>query len=207
MTPTRRRTLAASLALLIPVAAGAAETTAITPLQQAKLNALLRGNYAFTASRTCVQTPYAPGFNPATRQLLTDGETVGFIETGTLTFSGTGTVKGTDITVAIMEPGKTTAGSVPMQNGIKSSCTGTYTVNPDKSYTTNLACTALRSDGIALAISPAAYRGASDSFQNTLTISETGGEIQTVQVTIGAYLLQTFERICTSSGALVRTGW
>ncbi len=208
MTQTTFRRLAASLTLLIPVAAGAAETQAVTPVQQAKLNALLNGSYSFTASRTCVQTlPNAPGFDPATKALRSDGETVGFVESGTLTFSGTGLVKGTDITVAVMEPAKAVANSAPMQNGIKSSCTGTYTVNADRSYTTNLACTAQVGGGVSLTISPAVYRGSSDPFLNMLTISETDGGIQTVEVFYGSYPTgQTFERVCTSSGTLVRTG-
>ncbi|WP_306536030.1 hypothetical protein [Geobacter sp.] len=207
MTQTTFRRLAASLTLLIPVAAGAAETQAVTPLQQAKLNAILNGSYAFTASRTCVQTPCAPGFDRANRKLLADGETVGFVESGTLTFSGTGLVKGTDITVAVIEPAKAIADSIPMQNGIKSSCTGTYTVNADRSYTTNLACTAQVGGGVSLTISPAVYRGSSDPFLNMLTISETDGGIQTVEIFYGSYPTgQTFERVCTSSGTLVRTG-
>lgn len=208
MTQTTFRRLAASLTLLIPVAAGAAETQAVTPLQQAKLNAILNGSYAFTASRTCVQTfPYTPGFDPATKELRSNGETVGFVESGTLIFSGTGLVKGTDITVAVMEPAKAVAGSIPMQNGIKSSCTGTYAMNADRSYTTNLACTAQVGGGVSLTISPAVYRGSGDPFLNMLTISETGGDIQTVGIAFEGYPTgQTFERVCTSSGTLVRTG-
>lgn len=206
MTQTTFRLLAASLTLLIPVAAGAAETQGVTPVQQAKLNAILNGSYAFTASRNCIQAPSPPGFDRATRQLLTNGEAVGFVESGTLTFSGTGLVKGTDITVAVMEPAKAFAGLAPMQNGIKSTCSGTYTVNVDRSYTANLACTAEIGGGVSLTISPAVYRGSGDPFLNTLTISETNGGIQTVEVFYGSYPTdQTFERVCTSSGTLVRT--
>ena len=207
MTQTTNRRLAARLALLIAVAASAAETQAATPVQQAKLNAILYGNYAFTSSRNCVQVPSPPGFDRATRQLLTNGEAVGFVESGTLTFSGTGLVKGTDITVAVMEPAKAFAGLAPMQNGVTSTCTGTYTVNADRSYTANLACTAQVGGGISLTMSPAVYRGAGDPFLNMLTISETDGGIQTVEIFYGSYPTgQSFERVCTSSGTLVRTG-
>ncbi|MRR34936.1 hypothetical protein EG829_09620 [bacterium] len=196
--------LAASLALLITATAGAADLPTVSPVQQAALNTLIKGSYAFTASRTCVQTPYAPGFDPETKALVNEGKTVGYIESGTLTFSGTGIVSGKDITVATMEFAVPDP-LVPMENRFKSSCTGTYTVSPDRSYSAILACTALRSDGVSLTISPAVYRGSVDLSQNMLTISETGGEIQTVRVALGDYPLQTLERICTSSGTLVRT--
>ncbi|MBT1075670.1 hypothetical protein [Geobacter grbiciae] len=198
--------LAAGLASLIPVTVGAVEIQANTSAQQALLNTLLKGSYAFTASRTCVQTPYSPGFDQTTRQLLTDGETVGFIESGTLTFSGTGSVKGDNITVAVMEPAKAIAGSAPMQNGITSSCAGTYSVNPNRSYSATLTCTSQLGNGLSLAIGPAAYQGSVDVTQNMLTISETGGNIQAVTVAIGGTPVQSFDRVCTSSGTLIRTG-
>lgn len=197
--------LTACLAFLIPATVGAADIQTTTPVQQALLNSLLKGSYAFTVSRTCVQTPYSPGFDQTTRQLLTTGETVGFIESGTLTFSGTGSVKGDNITVAVMEPAKAIVGSAPMQNGITSSCAGTYSVNPNRSYSATLTCTSQLGNGLSLAIGPAAYQGSVDVSQNMLTISETGGNIQAVTVAIGGTPVQSFDRVCTSSGTLVRT--
>ncbi|RNC68083.1 MAG: hypothetical protein ED859_11695 [Desulfuromonadales bacterium] len=186
----------------LPSAEAAAEAA-----PQPWMNVLLKGKFGFTAWRSCVQTLYAPGFEPDSQALACDSENITFIESGTLTFNGNGTLTANNISVTSMEPGKLTAGATPVRAGIKSSCTGTYSVMADRSFNAEMNCSAPLPDGIVLTMGPFRYTGHMDFPVSTLTLSELEGNVQTLSLKMGETPLHQFERICTSSGTLVRIGY
>jgi hypothetical protein len=166
---------------------------------------MLKGKFAFSAWKSCVETPYAPGFTPDTHGLTAEGKTVQYVESGVLTFNGAGLVTGTGISVTSMEPGKMAIGDIPVQGGLKSACTGTYAVNATRSFTAQLSCQAPLPNGMTLSMGPFLYRGNLDLLVSTLTFSEQESNVQTVAVKMGDTLVHGFERICVSNGTLVRT--
>jgi len=195
----------AALATGIAATTSASAATTEGTSQLATQNQTLKGKFAFSAWRSCVETPYAPGFTPGAHELTGEGKTVQYIESGVLTFNGAGMVTGPDISVTSMEPGKMAVGDVPVQGGLKSACTGTYTVNANRSFTAQLSCQAPLPNGMTLSMGPFFYRGQVDLSASTLTFSEQEANVQTVAVKVGDTPVYGFERICVSNGTMVRT--
>jgi hypothetical protein len=193
--------LVAGIAATTPAYAATTEATA----QLATQNQILKGKFAFSAWRSCVETPYAPGFTPDTHTLTAEGKIVQYIESGVLTFNGAGLVSGSDISVTSMEPGKMVIGDLPVQGGLKSACKGTYAVNANRSYTAQLNCQAPLPNGMTLSMGPFFYRGHVDLSASTLTFSEQEANVQTLTVKVGGTPVHGFERICVSNGTMVRT--
>lgn len=199
----------AALATGIAATTSASAATIEGTAHLATQNQTLKGKFAFSAWKSCVQprveTPYTPGFAPDTHELTTEGKTVQYIESGVLTFNGAGLVTGSNISVASIEPGKMAIGDVPVQGGLKSACTGTYAVYADRSYTAQLSCQAPLPNQMTLSMGPFLYRGQVDLSASTLTFSEQEANVQTVIMNMGDTPVPLFERICVSHGTLVRT--
>lgn len=173
--------------------------------QQAQLNSTLQGTYAFTAWRSCVQTPYAPGFDRTTHALLTDGESMSFVEAGTVRLNGNGSLKIVNARVTQISNGTPSATTTPVVAGLRSSCTGTYAVRPDRSCSIDMTCSAQLPGNMLMTMKPFHYDGAIDTLNKTLTFSESDGGIQTITLLLNGSPINTSERICASSGTMIQT--
>jgi hypothetical protein len=90
----------------------------------------LRGAYGFSLSQSCVRAPFqvppAAAFDPTTRQLLVDVELVSGFGTGQLKFAKDGVVTLEDGHLTEITANQLSAGSKPVSDGTRFSCTGSY---------------------------------------------------------------------------------
>ena len=184
-----------------------AETT-VDVEQQAMLNSSLLGKFAFSAWRACVQSKYpnVPGFDPISHAQLIDAESTSFSESGIVRFNGKGTLKIVD--AQVISVGAPAVNSVPVMAGLRSSCTGTYAVHPNRSLDMVMSCSAQVPGNMTMTMGPFHYAGYIDLLNKTVTMSESDGTIQAIALspTGSSTPLYTFERICASSGTLMQTG-
>jgi len=210
MTLTRKTTLtlAATLLCLGTFSTNFSHAETLPDLSlQAKLNSTLRGNFAFTAWRSCVQSksPIA-GFDPVTHELLADAEAMSFVESGIVRFNGDGTLKADDIRVTMV--GAPVIGTVPVQAGLKSSCQGTYAVNSDRSCSVKMTCSAQLPDNMMMTMNPFHYNGTIDMLYKTIAMTESDGTIQKISFSQNGSPtpIYSLERVCASSGTLINIG-
>lgn len=134
----------------------------------------------------------------------TDAEQLIFVDAGIMHFDGKGNLKATDVKVIQFNPDKLLPGDIPIQAGLRSSCTGVYNVKPDKSYDTKFKCMAQNGDGVILTLGVFINEGHIGKETNVLTSHEISGNIQQFTVSLGDAILQSNERICTTSGTFIK---
>jgi len=212
MTLTKKTTMTLAAALLcigtINTNLSHADTTPDVSLQT-KLNSTLRGNFAFTAWRSCVQStvPNATGFHPESHALLTaDAEAMSFVESGIVRFNGDGTLKADDIRVTMVTAPE--IGKAPVQAGLRSSCKGTYAVNSDRSCNIKMTCSAQLPGNIMMTMNPFHYNGTIDLLYKTIAMTESDGTIQKISFSQNGSPkpIYSLERVCASSGTLINSG-
>lgn len=169
-----------------------------------KLNSVINGDYAFSIWRSCIETS-ADGIEPQTLQLKTDGKKVDFIDTGVFRFDGKGNVTTAQTNKIIqMNPDQLGDREFPIVSGLKSVCKGTYSVNSNMSYTSELTCTADLGGGLTLTITPFVSEGQISEDKKVLTTGEIAGTLQTETISAGGMILQTLDRVCITSGSLIK---
>lgn len=211
MTLTRKTSMTLAAALLCIGTISTNVSHADTPPDlslQTKLNSTLRGNFAFTAWRSCVQStvPNAAGFDPGSHALLTDAAAMSFVESGIVRFNGDGTLKADDIRVTMLTAPE--IGKTPVQAGLRSSCQGTYAVNSDRSCSIKMTCSAQLPGNMVMTMNPFHYNGTIDLLYKTIAMTESDGTIQKISFSQSGSPtpIYSLERVCASSGTLINTG-
>jgi hypothetical protein len=163
--------------------------------EEERLNARLKGEYAFTQIHICVVTnvpgeEFGPGFEVppggATSRTLSNEGRLTFNGDGTGSFDG----RAFAINHSAIRPGAVAATAGPF------TCPLTYTVNDDSSFTTELTC--VSPDGAPI-VSGLALRGQLQRGGRMLIASDTERNVETVHTAGG--LLQ---RICGRSQTAIR---
>ncbi|MFQ5839124.1 MAG: hypothetical protein ACE5HK_00205 [Candidatus Methylomirabilales bacterium] len=178
------------------------------------LNALLRGDYAFTLTKVCVQGSLAnvPGggdlFEPPPRLRLR-----GFagrntrVTQGIFRYNGDGTGSATARSLLVIDNVGSPGSSPVRQNQF--SCNLTYVVNPDRSFTQQLACAGTRLAGAfaeldppeALTLEGVRHQGQIGIGRRVLVFSDTEVNVEEFTATGIPSLLQS---ICGQSGTAVK---
>ena len=203
MQSTRLRLAVKTASALLPLLFLAPSVNAADE-SRSKATALLRGTYAFTVYRSCIQTPVAPGFDPATLRLLVDGERALFVDTGIIDFDGKGGAKVSATEIVQLNPDLKSAGQIPLVTGLSSSCEGTYAADRSMKFSSELTCVADLGNGVTLTITPFRAQGHIGRGANVVTTSEIEGTLQTTTVAAGDVVLSKRERVCVTSGTLLK---
>jgi hypothetical protein len=166
------------------------------------LNARLHGDYAINATLACVQNQL--GFGPGPDlELLGPANTRTITVHGVLTFNGdgTGTVQARSLAVLHSQAFLVTGGQPVGESEFSGDVS--YTVNPDGTFTAELAVSGQVlsgiSAGLTLDISDIVRQGRIAQGGRALIISNTVANVETV--VIGA---TTFKRICGRAGAALK---
>jgi hypothetical protein len=164
------------------------------------LNALLDGNYEFSARRSCVTTQ--AGFG-ALGQLLGPAETHTTSATGTSTYNGdgTGTLAGSALVIFDQ---RTAAGAIPVVE-VDFRCRVTYTVRPDRSFSQDLTCRSRVASGPGAGTitdtTGIHHEGQIARGHNLVKVTDTDSNIETLTSPTGP----TRENICNRVGTAIRT--
>jgi hypothetical protein len=159
------------------------------------------GDYRVVINHSCVRTPFVPppanGFDPNTKQLLTEGEAVTALGTGLLRLEQDGSLQlleglQTEVSTSIIGAGKT-----PVTPPAEFACTGNYSVN-GKKMTLTLACEVKTPDPtIKVVVGPQHFEGYIDRNGKTISLTNLAGAIQTISVSAFGNTVQQRQRICT----------
>jgi hypothetical protein len=162
----------------------------------------LRGEYGFTTVQNCVRTPFlaltAHGFDPATRQLLVNGEVAGAAGSGVMNFARDGTVTVAAGGTEVVES-QTAAGQTPVVPGTEYTCTGTYTVGAGDSVSLAFPSCTIKTPNPALTVTvgPLEFEGYIGKNRRSIGLASLKANVQTVAVAAGGNVVQKRERICT----------
>jgi len=167
----------------------------LAPQAEARdLNRVLHGDYALTFSRVCAQA--AGGFNAALQPIGSVSQLTSTIEM-VQTYNGDGTSSASAHAVNIISGGIN-------QNELDFTCTGTYQVNADGSFSEDMSCTGSVIAGLIAGqtfTQAGIHRtGHIGILAQTLVISDTG----TNQENITFSAAGSFTRICGRSGTAVK---
>jgi hypothetical protein len=163
----------------------------------------IRGDFRVVITQMCVRTPYqqppANGFDPDTHQLLVDGETVTAIASGLLRFTEDGTVQmldgvQTEVSVNLLAPGKT-----PITPPSTFTCNGTYTMQEKKVALTMSCDVAAPQPGLKVTLGPQNFAGYIDPRQKSINLTDVGGGIQKITVSLAGNPIQERQRVCTQN--------
>jgi len=168
----------------------------------------LVGTFRFTTSEICVRSPFLPpavaAFEPNTRQLMVDGETVSALGGGLLRFSRDGSVtleegKQTEISV-----GRVGAGTIPVAPPSLFTCSGTHRLEGNK-LLMSLACNVQQaSPAVKVALGPLNLEGYLGFAPLSIDMTNSGADIQTISVSVNGNLVQQRQRICNQAISLTR---
>ena len=164
---------------------------------QQGLNKRLKGDYAFTMARDCIQTEFGFG-SPPTFNLLSPGTTREASLAGMITYNGDGT--GT-LMYTILQINNTFPSVIQSQT----TCNITsYTVNPDNSYTEDLTCSGTIDAGPSASqtftITGLGNQGQIGRGGQTLLIMDIETNVETITLSASG----TRMRICGRSGHAIR---
>ena len=168
----------------------------------------LTGTYRFTTSETCVRSPFllppAAAFEPNTRQLMVDGETVSALGNGLLRFSSDGSVTLENGRQIEISTGRVGTGATPVAPASLFTCSGTHQLQGNK-LSMSLACDVKQAAPVVkVALGPLnleGYLGISPLFIDMVNI---GSDIQTLTVSVNGNPVQQRQRICNQSISLTR---
>ena len=164
--------------------------------QQRGLNNRLKGDYAFTMARDCIQTVDGFGSFP-TLNLLSDGTTRGASIVGIITYNGDGTGTSMSTNLQINH-------TFPSVSQSQATCDISYTVNPDNSYTEDLECSGMidagPSAGVPFTLMGGGRQGQIGRGGKTLLIIDTESNVETLILSESVTRL----RICWRSGHAIK---
>jgi hypothetical protein len=212
LAPTRRsRAGVGARGLALAIASFAALATAGSAAQEGQGDDArhgrngLHGPYGFSLSQSCVRTPFqappAAGFDPASKQLLVNGEFVSGFGTGVLRFrDGVATLE--DGLITEISAGQVAASQTPVSPGTRFECVGPYRLLGGSRVAITLSCEAATPQpGLRVLIEPVRFEGYVGS-GHSLTLNTTQRELHTVTVYNGQTPLQQRQRVCLQSLAL-----
>lgn len=184
---------------LPPISSQATNTNSKT------LNKVLKGQYGFTIYRSCISTPGTDGFDKETGSLLMTAENLAFVDSGIFYFDGKGNIKTLETKIIQMFIDQLNVGDTPVTPNLVTSCQGTYDVKANKSqYSFEIDCEADLGNNLTLNISTFKSEGYIGFKRKMLTTNEISGNIQTFKISQGEHVIQENERICTTSGTLIK---
>ncbi len=195
------RSITVTLLLVIPILLGGGNTA------EAKDKHFLRGDFAFTVFRSCVQTGISPGF-AADLSLLTNAFSRTTVLAGTLSYNrdGTGSAvyRFNNMNFA-NSPAGIPAGSFAV-NGGETTCTiDNIVVNSDRSFTQDLTCSGF-SDigggvGNTFSITGLMWEGQISRDRKVLTLHSAIDKVETIILTPPG---TPRDRICMISGTALQ---
>ena len=166
--------------------------------QQRGLNNRLKGDYAFTMARDCIQN--TAGFaDPPPLTLLSNGNvsTRGASIVGIITYNGDGTGTSMSTNLQINH-------TFPSVSQSHNECDITYAVNPDNSYTEDLECSGMidagPSAGVPFTLMGGGRQGQIGRGGKTLLIIDTESNVETLILSESVTRL----RICWRSGHAIK---
>jgi len=158
------------------------------------LNRVLHDNYAVTFSRVCAQS--AGGFNAQLQPIGPVSQLTSAVEM-VQTYNGDGTSSAVAHAVNIIN-------NASNQNRLDFTCTGTYQVNADGSFSEDMSCFGTVVAGVLAGQSftqTGVHRtGHIGVLAQTLVIGNTGTNLENVTFSLAG----SFARICGRSGAAVK---
>lgn len=192
---------ATALALTCTVSAHGQESSEQGP-QQAQ------GEYRVVINQTCVRTAFQPppatGFDPATKQLLSEGEAITALGTGRLQLGNDGSAQLTEGSQTEVSFASLAAGKTPVTPPAEFTCSGKYTLENGK-MTLTLSCDVKVPDpGITVAVGPQNFVGQIDPDRKIINLTNISGEIQSITVSAFGNPVQQRQRICTQHAILTR---
>jgi hypothetical protein len=161
----------------------------------------LNGEYRVVITSSCVRTPYQPppaaGFNPTTKQLLVEGETLTALGSGLLRFALDGTVQVLEGVQTEVSLDQYAAGKTPVAPPVEFTCTGTYT-RQGRKISMNLPCNIkVPNPGVSVTLGPQQFEGYLSRNLQTVNVTNIAGGIQTITVSVNGNPTQQRQRICT----------
>jgi hypothetical protein len=165
--------------------------------------ARLHGAYGFSLSQSCVRTPFqappAAGFDPATKQLLVNGEFVSGFGSGVLRFSGDGVATLEDGLITEVTASQVSASQTPVSPGTRFECAGRYRLPGEGKVAITLTCeAAVPTPGLRVVIDPVEFEGFL-GIGRTLNLTTVKRDLHTVTVYNGTTPLQQRQRTCLQS--------
>jgi hypothetical protein len=169
----------------------------------------LSGDYRVVITQTCVRTPYqnppASGFDPDTRQLQVDGETLTAIGSGLLRLSDDGSAQLLDGVQTEVSVGQTAAGNTPVAAPSQFTCSGTHSLDRGK-VALSLSCdVSVPQPGVKVTLAPQNFEGYAALRAEALNLTNITGEIQTITVSVGGNAVQQRQRVCTQHALAIAT--
>jgi hypothetical protein len=165
------------------------------------------GDYRVVINQTCVRTPFqappAAGFDPATRQLLVEGESLTAIGSGLLRFARDGSVTLLDGVQTEVSLDQVAAGNTPVTPPAKFSCAGNYSVWYRK-VSLSLSCEVPVQPGVKVTVGPQKFEGYFDRSRRSINLTNITGGIQTITVAVDGVPVQQRQRICTQHAIATR---
>lgn len=199
----RRLALAVAVLAMLATAGSAAQEGQGAHARHGRTD--LHGTYGFSLSQSCVRTPFqappAAGFDPATKQLLVNGEFVSGFGTGKLRFrDGIATLE--DGLITEISASQVGSAQTPVSPGTRFECVGPYRLLGGGQVSITLTCEAATpQQGLRVLIDPVVFEGYLGAGQS-LTLNTARRELHTVTVYNGDTPLQQRQRVCLQSLAL-----
>ncbi len=162
---------------------------------------LLRGDYAFTQLNVCVATASGslpPTFDRTTLQLVGDSRIETSQSEGVTRFDGNGNWTSSGRAMAFFLDQLTAGGFPVVPPGAGFSCAGTYSVNPDRSFSLEGSCETAAPP--VLTFDPLALSGQVSIDRKTLIFFDVEPVIE--EISVGGFVFA--ERICTAMATDVR---
>jgi hypothetical protein len=167
----------------------------------------LSGRYGMSMSLSFIATPrgHPPvlGFDPATRTLLQNGETLLAVLKGVFSFTRQGDVTIENGLLTDLFPNQTNAGDVPISSNTPVSCSGKYSLNGD-ALAFNLDCTSSLPNDLTVTIGTFQVDGLVGIDKRTITISSTAGNILTENISTAGTVVAQRQRVCILQGTLAK---
>jgi hypothetical protein len=166
----------------------------------------LKGRYGASITQSCVLTPRgqppAPGFDPATRALLQNGEAITAFVSGIFTFDQSGGVKMTDGFVSDIFLDQKNVGQTPIASKIPLTCAGAYSIS-DSTYRMALDCRA-QAQNVTITLGTLDLEGFVGPGARALTLGSGTGNILTENVLANGVPVAQRQRVCLFQGSLVK---
>jgi hypothetical protein len=169
----------------------------------------INGEYRVVINQTCVRTPFQPppanGFDPATKQLLQEGESITALGKGLLRLDNNGSAEltegsQTEVSFPSLAPGKT-----PVTPPADFTCSGTYTLDSGKMVLTLPSCNVrVPEPNITVTVGPQHFEGHVGQNRKTISLTNMAGELQSITVSAFGNPVQQRQRICTQHALLTR---
>ena len=193
------RMVLATLVILAATGSAAQEGQGST---QAHGAAALHGAYGFSLSQSCVRTPFqappAAGFDPATKQLLVNGEFVSGFGSGVLRFGRDGVATLEEGLITEITSSQVASAQTPVSPGTRFECVGRHSVSAGNRVAVKLTCEAAAPPGLRVVIDPVEFEGFVGAGR-TLNLNTVKRDLHTVTVYSGATALQQRQRVCLQS--------